>query len=324
MPPSYVFAAALAAFASPAIVGAAATTVSSAREPVVSHALTLQHAVVPLSSLAPAAGAPATQPNYASAVWRRKADLVVAAYAPLGLPGSPMAPRVWEGSVAVAPTATAVATAESVSLASSNDQMYLVRLVDAAAGVDLVRAYPACLVSDIDSVRVHLDELGTLYSFDWLSNSRGDACGGSGTAAEPKKVTIAPETRSVTVTTPIELPRPLKPVEEEKAKKKAAKAKKQAPKLTAASKITTPAGSAAAATEAAAPNADIPVGEDKSSVAEEEEVEEGDLDADQRADDKKSFLAKYWMYLLPVGLMLLTGGGGGGDKEKEGGAAAKK
>ena len=38
-------------------------------------------------------------------------------------------------------------------------------------------------------------------------------------------------------------------------------------------------------------------------------------------EQEKSFIQKYWMYLVPVAVLLLTSGGGGGEEQQQQGGA---
>ena len=41
-------------------------------------------------------------------------------------------------------------------------------------------------------------------------------------------------------------------------------------------------------------------------------------------EQEKTFLQKYWMYILPVAILLFTSGGAGGGEEQEGGRAQRQ
>ncbi|KAI9187932.1 hypothetical protein H9P43_002323 [Blastocladiella emersonii ATCC 22665] len=274
---------AVAALAACQIATVAAAT-GKDRKPVVSTTYTLEHAVVDQSAVASHAG------GIPADAWARKTAVEVQAFDPLGAPGSPASKRIWTANPVPS------ASAESgVSVRDPAQQVYAVRLVRGDGKGDVVRVYPACWVAPTDSVRLHLDERGEVASFDWISGA--SACSGSSKVI-PNIETAAEVAQTLT------LPRPLKPVGDgaAAAAKPATPKKRLKLRLSKSATATATDGSApAAATEAAA----APVVE----LTDEEEL--GDVDREDdpaAAAENQSFLRKYWMYILPVVLMMVLGG----------------
>ncbi|ORZ34158.1 hypothetical protein BCR44DRAFT_27564 [Catenaria anguillulae PL171] len=297
-------------------------------KPTISKSFSVQHALIPNAALVANWGK-----LPASTSWSPKTALILDAHDPPApakggaAPSRPsQAGRVWVAKVDVtrAQAQAHAAAGGGLTVTRPADAMYAVRIVgDEVKNQDtMVRLYPACWVSSSDSIRMHIDESGSLFAFDWVP--------GSQVCSESDKVIVDMRTEAQ-VAVPKLLPRPLKPVPP------SAKLATPRPRLKTGYKppakptgTVTTDGNGGTDSESVPPEAQE--AEPAAGREMDDEPELGDVDVEDKPDDRRSFLSKYWMYIVPVILLVIMGGpaeepkkaGAGGGAGGGGARAAKQ